>query len=78
MFLVTSLFLTRHVAGFHPLLALLFYVIAAAICIGILITVANARGRSGLWSLMGLWLIPGLIVGLLVLIALPTNRPAPG
>jgi hypothetical protein len=71
----TSLFLARRVYGYHPLAALIFYAIAAAICIGVLIAVANARGRSGFWSLFGLWLIPGLVVGLLILIALPANHP---
>jgi hypothetical protein len=75
MLLTSSLFLTRHVYGYHPLAALFIYMLAAALCVGILSAVANARGRSSLWSLFGLWLIPGLVVGLLVLIALPSNQP---
>lgn len=75
MVLTSSLFLARTVGGYHPFAALFFYLIAAAVCIGILMTVANARGRSGLWSLFGLWLVPGLLIGLLFLIALPSSQP---
>ena len=78
MHLNASLFLAQRFWVFHPALALFFYLVAVAICVGILMAVANARGRSGLWSLFGLWLVPGLVIGLLVLIALPSanNPPA--
>jgi len=75
MLLTASLFLARHVYGFHPFVAFLLYLLAAMVCVGILLAVANARGRSPLWSLFGVWLVPGLLIGLLVLIALPTSQP---
>ncbi|HNM78847.1 MAG TPA: hypothetical protein PKI89_10795 [Tepidiformaceae bacterium] len=77
MFLAHTAFLSHHVYGGHPFAALFLYLLAAAVCVGILVAVANARGRSALWSLMGLWLIPGLLIGLLILIALPANTQPP-
>ena len=77
MLTTTSLFLAQRVYGYHPFAALLFYMIAAAISIGILMAVANARGRSSLWSLFGIWPIVGLLIGLLILIAFPTNTEPP-
>lgn len=77
MYLETSLFLARRVWVFHPGVALFFYLLAVAVCVGALLAVANSRGRSGLWSLFGVWLVPGLLIGLLVLIALPANTQPP-
>ena len=77
MFLTTALFLANRVYGFHPLAAFLFYMLAAAISIGILMAVANARGRSPLWSLFGIWPVLGLLIGLLILIAFPANPEPP-
>lgn len=77
MLTTTSLFLAQRVYGYHPLAALLFYMLAAAISIGILVAVANARGRSSLWSLFGIWPIVGLVIGLLILMAFPANPEPP-
>ena len=77
MFLAHSVFLAHHVYGGHPFAALFLYLLAAAVWIGILVAVTNARGRSALWSLLGLRLIPGLLIGLLILIALPANTQPP-
>jgi len=77
VYLNATLFLAGRVWVFHPALALFFYLVAVAICVGVLMAVASARGRSGLWSLFGVWLIPGLLIGLLVLIALPSNARPP-
>jgi hypothetical protein len=79
MLIAERLFFVHRVAGFHPLFALFLYLAVAALCIWVLMAVASSRGRSSMWSLFGLWLIPGLVIGLLVLIALPANTAsAPG
>ncbi len=75
--LTTTFFLAQRVYGYHPLAAFFFYLLVAVICVGILTAVATSRGRSTLWSLFGLWLLPGLLIGLLVLIALPSNSEPP-
>ena len=77
MLTADTLFLAHRFYGYHPFAAFLFYLLAATVCVGVLVAVANSRGRSGLWSLFGLWLLPGLLIGLLVLIALPTNTEPP-
>ena len=66
-------FLARRIFGVHPGVALALHVITAVIAIFILIQVANARGRSPWWSLLGIFGVPGLVIGLLVLIALPVQ-----
>ncbi|MFN8618401.1 MAG: hypothetical protein U0837_15010 [Dehalococcoidia bacterium] len=77
MLTTTSLFLAQRFYGYHPFAAFLFYLLFASVCVGILLAVANSRGRSSLWSLFGVWLLPGLLIGLLVLIALPANTEPP-
>lgn len=77
MLTTNSFFLAQRVYGYHPLAAFFFYLLFATICVGVLIAVANSRGRSTLWSLFGVWLLPGLLIGLLVLIALPANGEPP-
>ena len=70
---IEPLFLARRILWFHPAAFLLFHFIAAAVAVAVLIAVANARGRSPFWALFGLLGIPGLLIGLLVLIALPVQ-----
>ncbi len=77
MLTTTTVFLAQRVYGYHPFAAFLFYLLVATVCVGILVAVANSRGRSTLWSLFGVWLLPGLLIGLLVLIALPANSEPP-
>ena len=44
MYLNATLFLAQRFWVFHPALALFFYLVAVAVCVGILMAVANARG----------------------------------
>lgn len=67
------LLLVRRVGGLHPGLWVLGHVVTAVIAVIILLNVASARGRSKWWALLGIGGLPGLVVGLLVLIALPVQ-----
>ena len=70
------LFLVRRVAGLHPGIWVLGHLITAVIAVIILYNVAAARGRSKWWALLGIGGLPGLVIGLLVLIALPVQPQA--
>jgi hypothetical protein len=69
-------FLVRRVFGFHPVLFLAFHLVTAIVAVLLLAKVATARGRSPMWAAIGVLGIPGLVIGLLILIALPVQPSA--
>jgi hypothetical protein len=67
------LFLARRVLGLHPAAFLIFQLLTTIVAVVVLILVARARGRSELWAVFGIFGTPGLLIGLLILIALPVQ-----
>jgi hypothetical protein len=61
----------------HPMLWF-FAFLANVLCVMTLYFIAEARGQSRWHCVWGTLGIPGLVVALLIMLALPAGRPVPG